>query len=284
MGPGDRVEDLELGEPLGVLLAEHALARLGDRPGAGGGVDTIGSAPSPLQPQSRSTISFALWRWASPKPFELQGSPQQLPATSSGIQTGRPARARPRPAPRPASRRRSGWCRRGRRRRRRPRWIVTGSFAEAGPRQRPAALGAARQRAAEAQARRAMAPSTAPQRFAAASGQRVRPARLWRSPAQFLDQLAGVDPDRAGELAGAVGGAGLERRRTRTPRAAPRAPASPRAGGRSPAAARSAGAASSSGCGSGRPARRSRTRRRSSPTPRSPASFSGCAGGRRGRG
>ena len=53
---------------------------------------TIGSAPSPLQPQSRSTISFALWRWASRKPFELQGRPQQEPATSSGIQSGRPAR------------------------------------------------------------------------------------------------------------------------------------------------------------------------------------------------
>ena len=53
---------------------------------------TIGSAPSPLHSQRRSTISLALWRWASPKPFELQGSPQQLPATSSGIQTGRPAR------------------------------------------------------------------------------------------------------------------------------------------------------------------------------------------------
>ncbi len=54
---------------------------------------TIGSAPSPLQRQSRSTISFALLRCASPNPFELQGSPQQLPATSSGIQTGSPARA-----------------------------------------------------------------------------------------------------------------------------------------------------------------------------------------------
>src|SRR6201999_3316059 len=29
--------------------------------------------------------------------------------------------------------------------------------------------------------------------------------------AQFLDKLAGVDPDRAGELAGAVRGAGLQR-------------------------------------------------------------------------
>ena len=81
------------GEPLGVLLGEHALAGLGDACVQEAASITIGSAPSPLQRQSRSTISFALWRCASPKPFELQGSPQQLPATSSGIQTGSPARA-----------------------------------------------------------------------------------------------------------------------------------------------------------------------------------------------
>ena len=49
-----------------------------------------------------------------------------------------------------------------------------------------------------------------PQRFAAASASRSARS-AWRLAAQFLDQLAGVDPDRAGELAGAVGGAGLER-------------------------------------------------------------------------
>ena len=54
---------------------------------------TIGSAPSPLHFQSRWTISLALWRCAAPKPFELQGSPQQLPATSSGIHSGSPARS-----------------------------------------------------------------------------------------------------------------------------------------------------------------------------------------------
>src|SRR6185312_4158577 len=54
---------------------------------------TIGSAPAPLQSQSFSTISFAFCRCASPNPFELQGSPQHDPTTSSGIQTGSPARA-----------------------------------------------------------------------------------------------------------------------------------------------------------------------------------------------
>ena len=47
---------------------------------------TTGSSPSPLHRQSRSTISFALCRCAASNPFELQGNPQQLPATSSGIQ------------------------------------------------------------------------------------------------------------------------------------------------------------------------------------------------------
>ena len=53
---------------------------------------TIGNAPSALQAQSRSTISLALWRWASPNPFELQGNPQQMPTTPSGTQTDWPAR------------------------------------------------------------------------------------------------------------------------------------------------------------------------------------------------
>ena len=39
VGPGDRVEDLQIGESLGVLLAEDALAGFGDGVGAGGGVD-----------------------------------------------------------------------------------------------------------------------------------------------------------------------------------------------------------------------------------------------------
>ena len=84
-----------LREPLGVLLAEHALAGLGDRLGAGGGVDhdrqraLAAPAPRAARP-SRSPCGGARRR----SPFELQGSPQQLPATSSGIQTGSPARAR----------------------------------------------------------------------------------------------------------------------------------------------------------------------------------------------
>jgi hypothetical protein len=38
VGPGDGVEDLELGEALGVLLAEDTVAGIGDRAGSGGGV------------------------------------------------------------------------------------------------------------------------------------------------------------------------------------------------------------------------------------------------------
>ncbi|HZK16528.1 MAG TPA: hypothetical protein VFC52_08080, partial [Solirubrobacterales bacterium] len=36
---------------------------------------------------------MALWRCAAPNPFEPHGRPQQLPATSSGTQSGSPARA-----------------------------------------------------------------------------------------------------------------------------------------------------------------------------------------------
>ena len=49
---------------------------------------TIGSAPSPLQSQSRATISFALCRCASPKPFELQ----RQPAAAAGDVLGDPDR------------------------------------------------------------------------------------------------------------------------------------------------------------------------------------------------
>ncbi len=54
---------------------------------------TIGSAPSPLHRQSRSTISFALCRWAPANPFEPKAARSSFPRTSSGIQTGIPARA-----------------------------------------------------------------------------------------------------------------------------------------------------------------------------------------------
>ena len=54
---------------------------------------TIGSSPSPLQRHRRSTVSFAFAAWPRVKPFELHGTAQHEPATSSGIQTGCPARA-----------------------------------------------------------------------------------------------------------------------------------------------------------------------------------------------
>ena len=107
-------------------------------------------------------------------------------------------------------RRRSGWCRRGRRRRRRRRGWSAAACGEAGGGQRPAALGAARQRAAEAQAGAARRPRPCPS-ASPSPAPRFSARSAWRSRAQFLDQLAGVDPDRAGELAGAVGGAGVER-------------------------------------------------------------------------
>ncbi len=49
--------------------------------------------PRSLQRHSRPTSSFAFCRCAAANPFDPQGSPQHDPATSSGIQTGAPARA-----------------------------------------------------------------------------------------------------------------------------------------------------------------------------------------------
>ena len=54
---------------------------------------TTGSAPSPVQRQSASIVRVTISAWASRWPLELNGTPQQLPATSGGIQTGAPARA-----------------------------------------------------------------------------------------------------------------------------------------------------------------------------------------------
>ncbi len=198
---------------------------------------TIGSAPSPLHSQSRSTISFALWRWASPNPFELHGSPQQLPATSSGIQTGSPARAEtchqrldrvPAEDAIRAARHVDG----------RPRFeqegvplsrhspllsgeghpllpipLLSGGghplLPTGGPRQTTPTLGPAHQRPTHTQRQSRSSLDRSPalrRRQRRAFGPRRVPLL-----AQLLDQLAGVDPDRAGELAGAVGGAGVER-------------------------------------------------------------------------
>ena len=77
------------------------------------------------------------------------------------------------------------------------------------PGQAAAALGPARQRAAEPQPRPGRL-STAAQRSAARSASHSGPLAV-AVRAQLLDQLPGVDPERAGELAGAVGGAGVER-------------------------------------------------------------------------
>ena len=243
MRPGDRVEDLELGEALGVLLAEHARRRARRSRWCRRRRRSRPAAPPPRSSARAARPSRSpCARGPRRSPFELQGIPQQLPATSSGIQTGSPARAETATSAstrvagrrcdwcssgrRRRRRRRCGWCRRGRRRRRRPRASVAGSFA--GGRRRAAPCPRLVRRASGPPTRRPAreAPSTAPQRFAAASAARSARSACARL-AQLLDQLAGVDPDRAGELAGAVGGAGLERRRTRTPPAAPAAPASP---------------------------------------------------------
>ncbi len=54
---------------------------------------TIGSLPSPDQAQSFSNVWRAIHAWPSRWPLEDQGTPQQLPPTSGGIQTGMPARS-----------------------------------------------------------------------------------------------------------------------------------------------------------------------------------------------
>ena len=92
MRPGDRVEDLEGGEALGVLLVEDALAGGGDGLRAGGGVDDDRQRPLPAPAPEPLDHLVRLVAVGVAKPFELQGRPQQEPATSSGIQTGRPAR------------------------------------------------------------------------------------------------------------------------------------------------------------------------------------------------
>ncbi len=87
---------------------------------------------------------------------------------------------------------------------RRPRQRLLG-----GARQALAALGAAHQRAADPEAGAARPLDRGPP---LRRPQRRRFGGLGAAiAAQLLDQLAGVDPDRAGELAGAVGGAGVER-------------------------------------------------------------------------
>src|SRR6478736_5531649 len=52
-----------------------------------------GSSPSPVHRQSLSTIAPAIHACASANPLEPHGVAQQTPATSGGIQTGRPARS-----------------------------------------------------------------------------------------------------------------------------------------------------------------------------------------------
>ena len=94
----------------------------------------------------------------------------------------------------------------------------------AGAADAPRATGRPRSPAREPGARGALDRRPSARRAAAPPARRAR--ECWRA-AQRLDQLAGVDPERAGEHAGAVGGAGLERVVLVLARAAPRAPASP---------------------------------------------------------
>lgn len=54
---------------------------------------TTGSSPSSLQRQSFSIVAFAIASAPLLNAFEVQGSEQQVPATSLGIHTGLPARA-----------------------------------------------------------------------------------------------------------------------------------------------------------------------------------------------
>ena len=251
--PGDRVDDLDPLE-LDVLDAApwvHELASM-----------TTGSRPPSLQRRSAAAVRprhrrDARWR----SPSSSTACRSSGPATSSGIQSGSPARAE-------IATSASGTV--GRLQRRAggaaedpvdagrhvhgggaARGSVNGSSAGAG-------AGIAALQAGTTSAARAARRSAPGTRQPAVSGDSRRGtpgahrppggpldggvaardlqrhplgARAVLAAAQLLDQLAGVDRHRAGAHARAVGRAGLRCRRTRTARAAPRAPAS-RAGWR----------------------------------------------------
>ena len=178
--PGDRVEDLELGEALGVLLVEHALAGVGDRLGAGGGVDhdrqrpLAAPAPEPLDHLVRLVAVGVAEAFRAPgQPAAAAGDVVRDPDRQPGPRRDLDQRLDP-----AAAGRRSGSCRRD--------VDGGGALVQEGrdrrhPRCRREAASAAGGRAARARAwsgapaaRRPAAParerlSTAPQRFAAAS-------------------------------------------------------------------------------------------------------------------
>ena len=203
-------------EALGVLLAEDPVAGGRERLGAGGGVDHDRQLPLPAPLPEALDHLVRLLAVGLAVALRAPGRPQQVPPTSGGIQTGSPARpetatsASGRLGPGPCRGRRSGWCRTGGRRRRRPRASSSAAPSGRRPGQALAALGAAHQRAADPEAGAARPLDRAPP-LRRPQRQPIRRASRAALAAQLLDQLAGVDPDRAGELAGAVGGAGLER-------------------------------------------------------------------------
>ena len=278
VGPGDRVEDRERRQVLGVRLASASpppvrrstrCRRRRRRRSA--------ARPRRSTPRGARPARWPCGAWASPKPFELHGSPQQLPATSAGIQTGWPGARRDRDQ-------------------RLDRAAAEDPVGAGGDVDGGGALAGRRRQVSRSPGRGApglcasAAPPPPPTRSAAREAALDRPPALRRRQRRPLGarrcgaRRAAPSPasrcrSRPGRRAGSCRRPRRCRApRSRAPRAAPPAAASRSAAARSPAAGRSAGAASWSGRGSGRPARRSRTRRRSSPTPRSAASSSGRAG------
>ena len=261
---------------------------------------TTGSAPPSLQRQSASTIWLAMKRVRPPgSPSSSRAVAQQRPPTSSGIQTGSPARAETATsasgrlsarAPAPA--------------RAEDPVDAGGEVDGLGARPRGQRQPRGRRRAACSPATRARARrSTRPRAARVAAAHRRFPQRVARPCAArargALDRAPALGEPQRGALRGgavlALRGSSFTSLPVSIPtghasrqvpsaaqvsiavvlvlaRAAPAGPASRAAGAPSRGAARSAGAASWSGRGSGRPARRTRTRRRSCRPPRSRAS------------
>ena len=204
---------------------------------------TTGSSPSPVQRHRRSTVSFAMRACAAAIALRAPGRRRSsVPATSAGIQTGMPGAVRDRDQRRgqagpPARSPRGaaedpvdagrqvdggGAARAVARQRRRGRRSASAS-TQAGTSSVPTR---GSRRARDRAAGRAVHRRTASPRAASAARERAldagpsgsAPRSAARSAArgpccggaQLLDELAGVDPERAGERAAAVGRAGLE--------------------------------------------------------------------------
>ena len=209
VGPGDGVENLQLPQALGVGLGEDAVAGFERAGGAGGGVedDRQRALPAPCpEPLDhlvgllavRGGEAFRAPGQAAAAAGDVVGDPDREPGALGDGDQCRRRRAGEDPVGAGGDVDRRGALAPARRRLRRRR-----------PGQAPAALGPPRQQSAEPQPRPRGALDRAP-------ALRRRQRRLFgalgvAALAQFLDHLARVDPDRASELAGAVGGAGLQR-------------------------------------------------------------------------